>query len=130
MDALGIEKAHVVGHSMGAYTSLHVGIRHPERCFSVTAAGCGWGSLPDPAAREAMRALARRTRRCSPRRAWSRPRSIYADAPSRHSQKYKDPRGYAEFVRMLGGAFGAGPFADHGDAATQAADICGTWRRS
>ncbi len=27
MDALGIEKAHVVGHSMGAYTALHVG--HP-----------------------------------------------------------------------------------------------------
>ena len=44
MDALGIEKAHVVGHSMGAYTALHVGIRHPDRCISVTAAGCGWGS--------------------------------------------------------------------------------------
>ena len=29
MDALGIAKAHIVGHSMGAYTALHVGIRHP-----------------------------------------------------------------------------------------------------
>src|ERR1700677_2834050 len=27
MDALGIEKAHVVGHSMGGYTALHVGAR-------------------------------------------------------------------------------------------------------
>ena len=27
MDGLGIKKAHVVGHSMGAYTALHVGIR-------------------------------------------------------------------------------------------------------
>src|SRR5207253_10755416 len=26
MDGLGIKKAHVVGHSMGAYTALHVGI--------------------------------------------------------------------------------------------------------
>ena len=41
MDALGIEKAHVVGHSMGALTALHVGIRYPQRCLSVTAAGCG-----------------------------------------------------------------------------------------
>ena len=47
MDALGIDKAHVVGHSMGAYTALHVGIRYPQRCLSVTAAGCGWGSTPD-----------------------------------------------------------------------------------
>ena len=55
MDALGIAKAHVVGHSMGAYTALHVGIHHADRCISVTAAGCGWGSVADPAAREAMR---------------------------------------------------------------------------
>ena len=51
----------VVGHSMGAYTALHVGIRHPERCISVMAAGCGWGSLPDPAERAAMRAQAAET---------------------------------------------------------------------
>ena len=43
MDALGIASAHVVGHSMGAYTALHVGIRNRDRCISVTAAGCGWG---------------------------------------------------------------------------------------
>src|SRR5215217_3452741 len=42
MDGLGIAKAHVVGHSMGAYTTLHVGIHHPDRCLSLTAAGCGW----------------------------------------------------------------------------------------
>ena len=61
MDALKIDKAHVVGHSMGAYTALHVGIKHPQRCISVTAAGCGWGSLPDPVARAAMRAQAAET---------------------------------------------------------------------
>ena len=41
MDALKIGKAHVVGHSMGALTAVHVGLRYPERCISVTAAGCG-----------------------------------------------------------------------------------------
>jgi len=32
MDALKVDKAHVVGHSMGAYTALHVGIHAPARC--------------------------------------------------------------------------------------------------
>ncbi len=31
MDALKIDKAHVVGHSMGAYTALHVGMHAPAR---------------------------------------------------------------------------------------------------
>src|SRR5919109_4114097 len=61
MDALAIDKAHVVGHSMGGYTALHVGIRYPQRCLSVTAAGCGWGSAPDADKREAMKALAAET---------------------------------------------------------------------
>src|SRR5436309_12184743 len=61
MDALGIDRAHVVGHSMGAYTALHVGIRFPRRCLSVTAAGCGWGSAPDTPTRQAMKALAAET---------------------------------------------------------------------
>ena len=58
MDALGIPRAHVVGHSMGAYTALHVGMHYPQRCISLVAAGCGWGSTPDAAKREAMKAMA------------------------------------------------------------------------
>jgi len=127
MDALGIAKAHIVGHSMGAYTALHVGIRHPERCISVTAAGCGWGSLPDPASRAAMRAQAAETSKMFAEQGIVAAAAIYADAPTRQSQKYKDPRGYAEFSRML---------AEHsaqGHALTMAmlqsnARHCGTWR--
>jgi pimeloyl-ACP methyl ester carboxylesterase len=101
MDALGIAKAHVVGHSMGAYTALHVGIRHPERCISVTAAGCGWGSLPDPAARAAMRAQAAENAKMFTAKGMAAAAVIYTDTPSRHPQKHKDPRGFDEFVRML-----------------------------
>src|SRR5215475_13992373 len=61
MDALDIDRAHVVGHSMGAYTALHVGITYPQRCLSVAAAGCGWGSAPDVGKRDAMKALAAET---------------------------------------------------------------------
>ena len=32
LNALDIERAHIVGHSMGAYTALHVGLNHPDRC--------------------------------------------------------------------------------------------------
>ena len=101
MDALGIAKAHVVGHSMGAYTALHVGLRHRERCISVTAAGCGWGSLPDPAAREAMRKVAAETAKMFTEKGMAEAAAIYGDGPMRQPQKYKDPRGYAEFLRML-----------------------------
>jgi pimeloyl-ACP methyl ester carboxylesterase len=101
MDALRIEKAHVVGHSMGAYTALHVGIKHPQRCISVTAAGCGWGSLADPAARAAMRAQAAETSKMFMEKDMAAAAAIYADTPTRQTQKYKDPRGYAEFARML-----------------------------
>src|SRR5580692_4930825 len=101
MDALAIKKAHVVGHSMGAYTALHVGIKHPQRCMSVTAAGCGWGSLPDPVARANMRKLAAETAKMFTEKGMVAAASIYGDAPSRNTQKYKDPRGYADFIRML-----------------------------
>lgn len=101
MDALGIGKGHVVGHSMGAYTALHVGINHPQRCISVTAAGCGWGSLPDPVARESMRKLAANTAKMFTEKGMVEAAAIYGDGPTRNTQKYKDPRGYAEFIRML-----------------------------
>jgi pimeloyl-ACP methyl ester carboxylesterase len=101
MDALGIEKAHIVGHSMGAYTALHVGIRYPERCLSVTAAGCGWGSTPDPAQREAMKALAADTGKMFATEGIAAAAAKYADAPMRQAFKHKDPRGWQEFARML-----------------------------
>jgi len=101
MDALGIGKAHVVGHSMGAYTALHVGIRYPKRCLSVTAAGCGWGSTADAAKRDAMKAMAAETGRMFADEGIASAAAKYADAPMRQSFKNKNPRGWAEFARML-----------------------------
>ena len=101
MDALNVEKAHVVGHSMGAYTALHVGIRVPARCISVVAAGCGWGSTPDAKKREEMKALAAETGKIFAEEGIAAAAAKYADAPMRQPQKNKDPRSYAEFARML-----------------------------
>jgi pimeloyl-ACP methyl ester carboxylesterase len=101
MDALKVDKAHVVGHSMGAYTALHVGIHAPARCISVVAAGCGWGSCPDAKRREDMKALAAETGKMFAAEGIASAAAKYADAPMRQAQKNKDPRGYAEFARML-----------------------------
>lgn len=101
MDALSVEKAHVVGHSMGAYTALHVGINEPERCLSITAAGCGWGSSPDPAQRAAMKEMAAEAGKMFAEQGIEAAAAQYADAPMRQTHKNKDPRGWAEFARML-----------------------------
>jgi len=101
MDALNIRRAHVVGHSMGAYTALHVGIAAPSRCISVTAAGCGWGSVADAKQREAMKALAAETGMMFAAEGIKAAAAKYADASMRQPQKHKDPRGHAEFSRML-----------------------------
>ncbi len=101
MDALKIDKAHVVGHSMGAYTALHVGIHAPARCISVVAAGCGWGSTPDVKKREEMKAFAAEIGKMFAEEGIASAAAKYADAPMRQAQKNKDPRGYAEFARML-----------------------------
>src|SRR5271163_4477311 len=82
IDALGIEKAHVVGHSMGAYTALHVGMHHPERCISVTAAGCGWGSVADPAVRAAMRKQAAETAQMFLDKGTAAAAALYAHKPT------------------------------------------------
>lgn len=101
MDALKIEKAHVVGHSMGAATALHVGIRYPDRCISVVAAGCGYGSSPDPDIVEQMRAASRDTGKMFATEDFAAAAAKYADGATRQTHKNKDPRGFAEFARML-----------------------------
>ena len=62
MDGLGIDRAHVVGLSMGAYAALQFGLRYPQRATAIVAAAAGSGSLP------------------SDRHAWLRETSILARA--------------------------------------------------
>ena len=99
LDGLGIDKAHIVGHSMGAYTTLHVGINHPARCRSLTTAGCGWGS--NPAERDASKAMVQDIARMFAEDGIAVAGAKYADFPMRQAHKNKDPRGWAEFERML-----------------------------
>ena len=47
MNQLNINKAHIVGLSMGGFATLHFGINCPDRVLSLTIAGCGYGAKPD-----------------------------------------------------------------------------------
>ena len=44
MDAAGIERAHVVGLSMGGFAALHFGLDFPDRARSLVVAGAGYGA--------------------------------------------------------------------------------------
>ena len=43
LDALKIDKAHIVGLSMGGFCTVHFGLRTPQRALSLTVAGAGYG---------------------------------------------------------------------------------------
>jgi pimeloyl-ACP methyl ester carboxylesterase len=106
MDALDIRKAHVVGHSMGAYTALHVGIHHPDRCLSVAATGCGWGSSPSE--RDASVKLCEDIATMFEQEPIATAAEKYAHFAMRLSFKAKDPRGFAEFTSMMAEHSGIG----------------------
>jgi 3-oxoadipate enol-lactonase len=99
LDHLGIERAHLVGLSMGAYSSLQVGLHRPERVLSLTLAGIGTGS--EPAHMEAFRDSAQRNARDFETLGSREVAKVYARSPNRIPFKVKDPRGFAEFVDAL-----------------------------
>lgn len=106
MNAFGLDRAHVVGHSMGAYTALHVGLRHPDRCLSLAALGCGWGS--NPAERDASVKACEEIAAMFASKPIKEAAAIYARAPMRKTFEAKDPSGFAEFERMLAEHSGRG----------------------
>src|SRR5207302_6626873 len=47
LDHLRIDKAHIVGLSMGGFATLHFGFRHAKRARSLCIGGCGYGAERD-----------------------------------------------------------------------------------
>jgi pimeloyl-ACP methyl ester carboxylesterase len=99
LDHLAIDRGHIVGLSMGSFGALHFGFRHPHRALSLCLAGCGYGAEPEQRARfraeaEAIAGLIRSAK--MPAFA-----EKYAYGPTRVQFENKDPRGFAEFKRML-----------------------------
>jgi 3-oxoadipate enol-lactonase len=99
LDHLKIESAHLVGLSMGAYSSLQVGLISPERVLSLTLAGVGSGS--EPAHIEAFRESAQRNARDFETLGSPEVARTYGQSPNRIAFKIKDPRGFQEFMEAL-----------------------------
>jgi pimeloyl-ACP methyl ester carboxylesterase len=97
---LGIDKAHICGLSQGGYATLHFGIRYPQMARSLAICGAGHGS--DPATRTQFlkdgAELAERIERLGMQEGIKN----YAAAANRAPLRYKDPRGYDEFLRQFG----------------------------
>ncbi len=106
LDALQIDKAHVVGLSMGGFATLHFGFTYPQRARSLVIAGCGYGASPDKRAQFAAETegAAQRFETTDMAKA----AETYALAPSRVQLLNKDPRGFREFVNQLAQHSGKG----------------------
>jgi pimeloyl-ACP methyl ester carboxylesterase len=99
LDHLGIDRAHIVGLSMGGFATLHFGFRHPLRALSLCIAGCGYGA--EPAERARFRAEAEAIAALLKAEGMAAFAEKYAYGPARVQLENKDPRGFAEFKRML-----------------------------
>ena len=99
LDHLKIDKAHVVGLSMGGFAALHFGFTYPDRARSLVVAGCGYGAAPEQRAQFAAEteAVARRFEELGMAKA----AASYALGPARVQLQNKDPRGWREFSDRL-----------------------------
>jgi pimeloyl-ACP methyl ester carboxylesterase len=99
LDALKIDKAHIVGLSMGGFAALHFGFTYPERSRSLVVAGCGYGAAPNERAKFAEEAetAAKRFEEVTMAKA----AEAYALGPTRVQFQNKDPRGWREFAAQL-----------------------------
>lgn len=99
LDHLRIDRAHIVGLSMGGFATLHFGFRHAGRARSLCVAGCGYGAEREQ--RERFRSEAAAIAEFITSAGMPAFAEKYAYGPTRVQFENKDPRGFGEFKRML-----------------------------
>ncbi|MBF9235142.1 alpha/beta fold hydrolase [Microvirga alba] len=100
MNAEGIEKAHIVGLSMGGFACLHAAMRHPHRILSAVVAGTGYGA--EKVHEEYFRGVSEQVANNFEARGAGNFAPIYAEGASRVQFQNKDPRGWQLFADRLG----------------------------
>jgi len=100
MDAAHIERAHIVGLSMGGFATIQFGLTAPERALSLTVAGAGYAAAKDT--QEHYRALSRATADQFEAIGAKELSKTYALGATRVQLQNKDPRGWQEFATHLG----------------------------
>ena len=99
LDHLAIDKAHVVGLSMGGFATLHFGFRHADRALSLCVAGCGYGA--EKGQRDRFKAEVAAVATFLDENGTAAFAARYAYGPTRVQLENKDPRGFDEFRRQL-----------------------------
>ncbi len=99
LDGLGIDKAHIVGLSMGAFATFYFAMRWPERALSITLAGIGSGSVSADRARFQQEAVASADTLL--RDGWAKSARARATTATRVQLLNKSPRAFEEFVGHL-----------------------------
>ena len=100
MDHLGIETAHVVGLSMGAFATLHFGLRHTARARSLFLAGIGSGAPKGPT-REVFIKECHAAADILDGAGWAGLSDGISHGPTRIQLKEKSPRAWALFKQHL-----------------------------
>ena len=100
MDHLKIDKAHVVGLSMGGFATLHFGFRHSTRALSLVVAGVGYGAEKDQQAK--FKGEVEVVAKSLTTEGMEKFAAKYAYGPTRVQFENKDPRGFAQFKKELG----------------------------
>src|SRR3954465_994478 len=99
LDALKIDRAHIVGLSMGANATLHFGLTYPQRALSLTFAGGGYGSHPATHAR--FQQESRTNAETIRSKGIAQFVSTYGVGSARVQFQNKDRRGFDEFMRQF-----------------------------
>ena len=99
MRGLAVERAHLVGLSMGAYAALQFGLRHPDKVSAIVAAAVGSGSLPSQ--RDAWLKETSMLARAFIERGMDAMAERMAHGPTRIQLKYKDPKSWQDFMEHL-----------------------------
>lgn len=99
MDAAGVDRAHVVGLSMGGFAALHLGLDHPARARSLVVAGAGYGA--EKQYESYFRDVSLEVAAQFEKQGSARFAETYALGASRVQFQNKDPRGWREFADLL-----------------------------
>jgi pimeloyl-ACP methyl ester carboxylesterase len=99
LDALKIDKAHIVGLSMGGFCTVHFGLRTPQRALSLTVAGAGYGCEKEY--EEYFRGVSLEVAENFEKQGAKEFAKVYALGASRVQFQNKDPRGWQEFADRL-----------------------------
>jgi pimeloyl-ACP methyl ester carboxylesterase len=99
LDGLGLQRAHIVGFSMGAFATLHFGMTYGQRALSLAIVGGGSGAHPAHYAR--FQQDARANAETILGKGMPHFAATYGHGATRVQLQNKDPRGFDQYIRQL-----------------------------